>query len=444
MTEILDIPQSVYRNGSRPTDPGTEIVLVPKQRVRQQPRRQSIQAEHPAAFAEIETPGLASPKEAHTPNESEEITIEIRPEDVIIDTDASKPPKEPWKYYRPNKAGIIDIFKKPRMPLRRKIGAAAAAGFFLLAGSIKADVVYSEMTTVHVEPRVVSALGSIPCKGARAMATVFAGYGIDNSENTAQNIATIANQRGICTVSVHNGTNVNIPAVSEAVVAEAEANGVDTIIPVGESVGGDEAVLMTNYVAEKYGDKYKIPGLLADSSPDGKQTLKWINPTVAEIVAEYCDIAEIGDWYTTLITLLTDQNEERRNNFIKYFDQVYSATHESPMSLRGDQSCMAGKGIPQMNKVTDTHVFYVRNGTSHGDPIVDVDLSQNGFEEKSNGLFHAIHMVNVGTLHASPWEWDKWPIYEPYYRKVFARIDAIMIEREQTTWYKNPYLPQPR
>jgi hypothetical protein len=103
---------------------------------------------------------------------------------------------------------------------------------------------------------------------------------------------------------------------------------------------------------------------------------------------------------------------------------------------------MAGRGIPQLNAASKTHVFYVRNGSSHGDPIVDVNTSQEIFEQKSNGLFEAVHMLNVGSMHASPW--DNWEAYEPYYRQVLADIDSIIATRALVNWPKTPHLPQPR
>lgn len=350
--------------------------------------------------------------------------------------------KTPWKYYRTSPEGVVDVCKKPRMPMRRKIGAAAAAGVTLLGSAIEADVIYSDMTTPDIGPKLVLAAGSIACSDARAMVVVYSGYGIQNGEQTAEKVTSIANERGMCTQWVNNGTDVNIPAVSEAVAAAADAHGVDTIISVGESVGGIEAALVENDIVEKHGEKYKFPGLLADSTPGSEKTVKWVNPTVAETVARYCRLARFGDSVMTTVTLATDQNEYRRSHWREYWEPIYKATKDASMRLRTAQSCMVGTGFPQINPAPETHIFYARNGVSHGDPIVDVDLSEKEIGERSNDLFHPVHMTGGGITHAAPW--DNWPAYEPYYRKIFAEIDAIRTERALNTWYRRPGLPQPK
>jgi hypothetical protein len=350
--------------------------------------------------------------------------------------------KTPWNSYRTSPEGFVDVLKKPAIPLRRKIGATAAAGVMLLGVAHTADVMYSEMSTPDIAPKLVMAVGSVSCKNAKAMVVVYSGYGIQNGEQTAWKITSLANERGMCTQWVNNGTDIDIEAVRDAMVAQADENGTENIVSVGESVGGIEAAMVINSTVEKHGDKYKFPGLLADSTPAGKDTLKWVNPTIAEKVAEYCRYFKVGDYEMTAVTLATDQKEERRNNFKEYGKPVYEATRSASMRLRTAQSCMAGTGFPQMNPDARTHLYYARNGQSHGDPIVDVDKSEEQIEGRANGLFHAVHMTGNGITHASPW--DNWTAYEPYYRNIFARIDAIMVDREMATWYKTPRVPQPK
>lgn len=350
--------------------------------------------------------------------------------------------KTPWKLYRKSPEGLVDALRKPKMSMRRKVGAIAAVGFTLLGTAHEADVLYSEISTPDVQPKLVMAAGSVACRDAKAMVVVYSGYGIQNGEHTAWKITSLANERGMCTQWVNNGTDVKIDAVTEAVVQQADENGIDEIISVGESVGGIEAAMVVNRAVDKYGDEYKFPAILADSTPASKDTLKWVNPTIAQKVAEYCQYVKVGDYEMTAITLATDQNEERRNNFVKYWEPVYKDTKSASIRLRTAQSCIAGIGFPMLNPVAKTHLYYARNGVSHGDPIVDVDKSEEQIAEKANGLFHAVHMSGDGITHAAPW--DNWPAYEPYYRDIFSRIDTVITNRELSTWYKRPGLPQPR
>lgn len=350
--------------------------------------------------------------------------------------------KTPWKLYRKSPEGFVNALKKPRMSTRRRVGAIAAVGITFLSTVHEADVIYSEVSTPDVGPKLVMAAGSIACKDARAMVVVYSGYGIQNGEQTAWKITSIANGRNMCTQWVDNGTDINIPAVSEAVVAAADENEIENIIAVGESVGGIEAAMVENDIVEKYGDTYKFPGLLADSTPGSKKTLKWVNPTIAQKVAEYCQFIQLGDHEMTAITLATDQNDERRNNPQEYWGPVYKATRSASMRLRTAQSCMAGKGFPMINKLAETEINYARNGTSHGDPIVDVDLSEAEIKAKANGLFRAIHMTGGGISHAAPW--DNWAAYGPYYDDILAHIDEIMTNRALEDWPMNSHTPQPK
>lgn len=328
-----------------------------------------------------------------------------------------------------NPEGFVDVHRKPTMSFRRKIGVIAIAGIGFFGIAHTADIIHSELVTLDTAPKLAMAEGSIPCSDAGAMVVVYSGYGIQNSEHTAWRISSLANEQNMCTQWVDNGTDIDIDLVRDAVVSQADANGIDNIVSVGESVGGIEAAHVINSTVEEFGDKYKFPALLADSTPADKTTLKWVNPSLAEKVAENCQYLKLGDFAMTVVTLLTDQNNERRNNFWKYWEPVYSATRSASMRLRTAQSCMAGAGFPRIDSIARTHVYYARNSQSHGDPIVDVEQSERAIRDLTeDGLFHEIHMDGSGINHASPW--DNWGDYEPYYRGIMERIGAVIDGRQ--------------
>jgi len=349
----------------------------------------------------------------------------------------------PWRYHRASREGLIQAFEAPGIPLHRKLGALAITGASLVGLSLQADVLYSDYVTPDVAPKIVLAAGSISCRDAKAMVLVFSGYGIQNGEITAARITPIANERNMCTEWVDNGTNIQIHAVGERTAEVARANDVDQIIPVGESVGGVEAALVANDMISEYGDEFTFPGILLDSTPAGKDTLKWVNRTIAEKVSENCQYLKLGDVTMTAISLLTDQNEYRRTHPWEYWSQVYNATRTSSMKLRTGQSCMAGQDFPQINKDANIHISYARTALAYRDPIIDVALAEAKIREKSNGLFEPIYMQGDGITHASPW--DNWTSYEPYYDSVLSKIDGIIVTRALDTWYKKaPHIPQPR
>jgi len=341
-----------------------------------------------------------------------------------------------------SREGLIEAFEAPGIPMRRKVGAVAVAAASLVGLALQTDVVYSDYVTPDVAPKVVLAAGSIPCRDAKATVLVFSGYGIQNGEITAARITPIANKRNMCTQWVDNGTNIQIHAVTEAVAESARERGVDQIIPIGESVGGVEAVLVANKTVETYGDEFSFPGILLDSTPAGKDTLKWVNRTLAEKVAENCQYLKLGDVTMTAISLLTDQNEERRTHPWKYWSQVYSATRTSSMGLRTGQSCMAGQDFPEVNKDANIHISYARTVKAYRDPIVDVSKAEAAIRAKSHGLFEPIYMDGDGITHASPW--DNWTSYEPYYDDVLSKIDGIIATRALANWHRAPRIPQPR
>jgi len=348
----------------------------------------------------------------------------------------------PWRHHRISREGILEILE-PGIPLRRKLGAFAVAGASLIGLALQADVSYSDFVTPNVAPSVVRADKTLDCHAARALIIVKGGYGIQNSEYTAARIASIANEQKMSTYWVNNGTAINIAAVGDEEIALADECGVDQIIEVGESVGGIEAALTRNYIIEKVGDRISFPGMLLDSTPGGKDTLKWVNRTLAEQVAENCQFFKLGDVTMTAITLLTDQKDERRLQPWKYWNDVYGGTRSASMRLRTGQSCMAGQGFPELNKTVPTHVFYARSKNPYRDPIVDVDMSEEDIEARSNGMFEPVYMDGDGISHAAPW--DNWAAYEPHYRDVLKQIGAIIVGRELETWYrKNPHLPQPK
>lgn len=352
----------------------------------------------------------------------------------------------PWRHHRINREGILEAFE-PGIPLRRRIGAAAVAGVSVMSLALQADVLYSEYGTPNIAPKTILAEGSIPCEGAKAMVLVFSGYGIQNGEITAARITPIAKELNMCTRWVNNGTSVNIQAVADDTVIEARAGDLTTIVPVGESVGGIEAALVANDIAARYEDEFSFPGMLLDSTPGDETSLKWVDRTLAEQVAEHCQLFKLGDVTMTAITLLTDQKDERRLQAWKYWNTVYNATRDASMRLRTGQSCLAGQGFPGLNTGSSTHVYYARTQNPYRDPIVDVDKSEAIIRAKAEGLFDAVYMDGDGITHAAPW--DNWQAYEPHYqdvmKKISQKIDETIIDRELATWYrKNPRLPQPK
>lgn len=313
----------------------------------------------------------------------------------------------------------------------------------MLGLALQADVMHSEMTTASVAPRTVLAAGSVACQDAKAIVFVYSGYGIQNGEITAAKITSIANEKNMCTRWVDNGTDININQLAEIEAIDARENDVDTIIHVGESVGGVEAALVENRIVETHGEEFSFPGMLLDSSPDGAATIKWGNPTLAEQVAEHCRLFRLGDVTMTAFSLLTDQNEERRTHFWKYWDQVYGATRSASMRLRTAQACLASQGVPEINEAAHTWVFYGRNQNPYGDPIVDVDKAEASIRPKTHGLFSPVYMSGNGVTHAAPW--DAWPSYQPYYQQVFDRIDQVITSRYLSTWYlRPPHVSRPR
>lgn len=349
----------------------------------------------------------------------------------------------PWRHHRINPEGLLETFETPGPSRRRKLGALAVAGASMLGLALQADVIHSEMTTPNIAPRTVLAKDSIACQDAKAIVFVYSGYGIQNGELTAAKITSIANDKNMCTRWVDNGTDIDVNQVAEIEAIDARENDVDTIIHVGESVGGVEAALVENRIIETHGDEFSFPGMLMDSSPDGAATIKWGNPTLAEQVAEHCRLLRLGDVTMTAFSLLTDQNEERRTHFWQYWDRVYEATRSSSMRLRTAQACLASQGIPDINEAAQTWVFYGRNQDPYGDPIVDVEKAEASIRPKTHGLFLPVYMKGDGITHAAPW--DAWSSYQPYYQQVFDKIDQVMTTRYLNAHYRrSPHIPQPR
>jgi hypothetical protein len=348
------------------------------------------------------------------------------------------------------------------MSTGRKLGAIAATLIMGPWAGIQADIVYSTENTIQSEPSTILAEKSISCDNADAVIFVNPGYGIQNADLTAAKIVPIANEHNMCIRFVTYGTtaDINVLADKEAEVLRssrraqraADPTLKPNVIEIGESLGGIIAAQVRNRLVEKYGNEFSYPAIIDDATPSGSEAVRWGNPTIAEMVARNCQWFKLGDMAMTIITVLTDPDDERRSQLFDpkhgaaYFWQVYEATKGASMQLRLHESCIVGAGMPPVDQTMDqTTVLYAY---ADHDPIVNGGIAKDVMEEKANGYFEEVHMTsaNIDGHHADAW--GDWEAYEPYYRYMLDRCMEIIEQRERILYVprggRGPHIYQPR
>lgn len=364
----------------------------------------------------------------------------------------------PWKNRRLTPEGVVDVFAKPRMSIRRKIGVAVSAIVLGPLAAVQADVTYSELNTVQTAPDTHLAAGSIPCDNVDAVIFVDPGFGIQNANLTAAKVAPIANEYNMCTRYVTYGTTADIDVIADKKAevlrqSRVNAQGVNpalkpNAIDIGESLGGIVAIQTRNRMIEKFGDEFSYPVIMAEATPATSEALRWGGQTVAETVARNCRWIKMGDVTMTLASLVTDQNEERRARLwdgrgAKLFWDVYEETRKASMQLRIHESCIAGMGVPDIDQAKNpTLVMYAY---TDGDPVVDGNFSKDIIRERSGGYFEEIHMQGNGIDGYHAGAWDDWAAYQPYYDDALARMHQVVTMHELSLLVRQaPGVPQPR
>lgn len=363
--------------------------------------------------------------------------------------------KTPWHGYRTTREGVVDVYAKPRMSLRRKIGATAALCVMGPWAGLQADIVYSSVTTVQSNPDTTLAQGSIPCDNADAVIFVSPGYGIQNADLTAEKIAPLANEKNMCTRYVTYGTTANVDILAEKkaevlrssrrLERAANPNLKPNDIEIGESLGGIIAARTRNKMVEEYGNEFAYPVLADDATPSGGEAVRWGNPTIAEMVARNCQWFRAGDLTMTLITVLTDPDPERRALLLdpqkgpEFFWRVYAATKSASMQLRIHESCEVGKGYPVITQnMENDQITEVLYAYADGDPIVDGSISKEVIRDRAGSdYFQEIHMTGDGVDGNHAAAWYSWPGYERYYQEILDTAQQIIRAREDTSWQRD-------